>query len=247
MTVSNVWLSEGVAAYESDEELLSAYKLRVGDRPFARSIRALYEKNKRKLPPDVAALRGETYIVTHGVGLFASKKANAVVTLGFSAQFSGPGATVDLFPRSSFKEYLAARGKFEAGIAADGSAKLPEGLGALSSETLNIGADASIQVGVEASVVGKVSLSIVSPKIQAVGTGASRVEWQFERDEHPLVGDQVMLQTIVVPKGQATLEYTVQGYAVIRTGPLDKLNEVLFAQRPRRLETKPQHVSVDLA
>jgi hypothetical protein len=218
--VVDAWLTEAVPGFAAPAD---TYTLRLGDRPFARSVRQLFKLKKMQLPPEIEVLKGETYLITLAVGLSAKSGANRVKIIGFTAKFDGPGATIDIFPKSEFKEYFGLGGKFEAGVSADGYAKLPDAVGALTAEVINLGAGAEMKLAAEAKMVGKLSLSIKSAVVQAIGTGASTVEWQFYRDQTPLVGDQVMVQSVVVPAGQKELSYTLNAHAVIDPGPFSRL------------------------
>ena len=231
----DAWLTEGVPGFAAPAD---TYTLRLGDKPFARSIRQLFELKKMQLPAEIEVLKGETYLITLAVGLSAKSGPNRVKIVGFTAKFDGQGATIDLFPKSEFKEYFALGGKFEAGVSADGYAKLPDEVGALSAEVINLGAGAEMKLAAEAKMVGKLSLSLKSPVVQAIGTASSTVEWQFHRDQTPLVGDQVMVQTVVVPAGQKQLNYTLNAHAVIDPGPFSRLV---------RIESVPVTATVTLA
>jgi hypothetical protein len=100
-----------------------------------------------------------------------------------------------------------------------------------------LGAGAELQVGAEAHVVGKLTLALKTPKVQAVGNASSRISWQLHKDADPLVGDQVLVQTVVVPKGQEELTFKMQAFAIISPG--------LF-RRPVRVETEEITVKVQL-
>ena len=242
-TVAEPWLIEGpgLAVFAPGEDpvqkLLSDYTLQLGNRPYVRSVRKLYELLKKELPPEIAALKGETYLVTHAVGLIAKTGPNKIDTVGYTASFEGHGSTIDLFPNTRFKEYFSVRTTFEAGVSADGYAKLPDQVGALAKEIINLGAGAELQLSTETQMVGKLSLTIKSPKVQAVGRASSTVSWQFDKDDKPLVGDQVLVQTIVVPKGQETIDLKMQAFAMIDPG---------IFHRPVKVETETITAEVEL-
>lgn len=246
--LSQPWLLEDleVAAFAKGEDLAKKVKetfnLGLGDRPYAQSVKKLYETSERKLPPKFAALKGETYIVTHAIGMVAKQSAaNDITILGYKASIDGAGATVDLFPNTRVRDFISADLKFNAGVAADGSAKTPELLGNLAKDVINLGAGAELHLGTEANLVGNLTLSVKTPVIQAVGQASSTVTWQFDKADNPLVGDQVMIQTVLVPKGQETLKLNIQGFAVFYYGLLNQL-----LARPIRLETKPLTVEIEL-
>jgi len=211
--------------------------LRVGDRPFARSIARLYELRGEKMPPDLAALPGDTYLITHAVGLVAETGANRIDRIGYTATFQDAGSTIELFPNTRFKEYFSANVGFEAGVGADGYAKMPTLVGTLGSGMVELGAGAELKLSTKAGMLGKLSLSIKSPKIQAVGIASSSVSWQIDKDNDPLVGDQVLVQTLLVPTGTKKITFRVQAYAMVDPG--------LFA-RAVRLQTEPLDVGATL-
>jgi hypothetical protein len=242
-TVAEPWLIEGpgieVFAPGEDpvEKLLNDYTLQLGDRPYVRSVRKLYELYQKQLPPEIAALRGETYLVTHAVGLIAKTGANRIDTVGYMASFEDHGSTIELFPNTRFKEYFSISAKFEAGVSADGYAKLPDQVGDLAKDIINLGAGAELQLSTEAQMVGKLALTIKSPKVQALGNASSTIIWQFNQDDKPLVGDQVMVQTIVVPKGQEKITLKMQAFAMIDPG---------IFRRPVKIETDTIIAEVEL-
>jgi hypothetical protein len=239
VSIAQDWLFTDVEVVHHGkvEDLKAAIELRIGDRPFARSMRKMFEHAGKQLPPEVAALKGDTYLITHAIGVVASSNAGSIDTIGYEASFAEPGSTLELFPTTRFKEYLKADLGFEAGISADGYAKLPNQLGELSKAVLNVGAGAEVQFGTDASVLGKLTFAVKSPKIQAVGTASSKVSWEFDKDENPLVGDQVMIQTVVVPKGQESLTFNMQAFAMLDPG---------MFRRPFRVETDVITVTVEL-
>src|SRR5215472_10337767 len=222
--VAQRWMFEDaeVPAFGRGEDLLrsieSDYVLRIGDRPIARSIRALYGLRKKRLPAEIDVLKGETYLISHAVGVAAARGAGRVRTLGYSASFAGEGSTVELFPNTSFRETLASQLTFSAIISADGSARVPEQLTRMAQQVLPIGLGAELALSAEGTTVGRLGLSVKTPRVQAVGQASSRCVWQFDKDQQPLVGDQAMLQTVVLPRGEDTIAFTIQAFAVIDPG-----------------------------
>lgn len=241
--VSQPWLLEDIdvahlgTVKDFLEEIPTTYTLSVGDRPIVRSVRQLYELRKKKYPAELDVLKGEAYLIAHAVGVVAKNNQGRVTRLGYRAWFDGAGTTLDLLPNTTFKEYLAINGKFEADITAEGSAKIPEWAGKLAKEVINLGAGAELKVSTEAKIIGKLTLSLKSAKIQTVGYASTSATWQFDKDDHPLVGDQAVVQTILVPKGQKKISFHIQGFAELKPG--------LF-QRPIPIQTMVIDVDLDL-
>lgn len=241
--ISQPWLLEDIeveafgTVEEEIEKVEKTYTLRVGELPVVRSLRKLAESGGKALPPEISALKGETYMITHAVGINAEERPNSIRRISYRASFDDPGATtLELLPNTTFKEFFVGKLKFEASIAANGTAKTPELLSKLA-EIINLGAGAELKVGTEASMIGNLTLSLKSVKIQTTGQMGATATWQFDKDENPLVGDQVLVQTVVVPKGQKKLTFSLQGFAVIDHG--------LF-QRPVSIETPVIKAEVDL-
>jgi hypothetical protein len=239
--IAEAWLIEDSAAASFGGEDVVAqlrhdYEVRLGNRPFVRSMRRLYEEGGRQLPPDIAALNGETYIITHGLGVnVVDGKARKIDKIGYRASFRGAGSTIELLPNTRFREYISVGGKLEVQIGADGYVKTPPVKMAVS-QVLQLGAGVELSLATDAKVVGQVSFSVKSVEIQAVGSASSTATWQLDRADYPLVGDQQFLQTIVAPRGQESLEFELQGFAVI---------DASLFRRPVRVQTET--LTVELA
>lgn len=241
-TIAERWLVEGaeVEAFgeqETIEKISGRYHLSLGNRPFARSVRAFYAANDRQLPPEFASLPGEVYLITHAVGIVADAHAERVRRVSYEASFEGSGSTVDLCPSTRFREWFGADLTFKAGIAANGEAGLPTIAGQLSGTVISLGVGAEVELAASAEALGQLRFSVKTPKVQAVGQAATAVTWQLDKDEKPLVGDQALVQTVVVPRGQETLSFQLQAEAMV--------NRNMFGW-PVPLATEPITVEVDL-
>ncbi len=238
--VAQPWLLEQIPAFagggEPADALAGLFKLQVANRPVVRSLKELYKLNKRDLPPNIAALKGDVYLVTHAVGLIAKEHAGWIDMVGYEASFEGEGTTVELFPNTRFKEYFTAKLRFEAGISADGFAEVPQVSGSLGNDVVKLGGGAEIRLSTKAEALGNLTFSIQTPKVQTIGNASSTIAWQFNQDDHPLVGDQVMVQTLLVPKGFESVKYTLKAFAVIPR----------WFRRPVRIETEPVVTTVRL-
>jgi hypothetical protein len=101
------------------------------------------------------------------------------------------------------------------------------------------GGGAELQVAASGWTVGNLNLklNLSTPTIQAVGQAASEVIWQFHREDTPLVGDQTLVQTVVVLKRQSELHYELQPFTTIDPG---------WRHRPVRLQLDPISATVEL-
>jgi len=57
----------------------------------------------------------------------------------------------------------------------------------------------------------------MSGTIQSTGVGDSVGEWLFEKEDTPLLGDQIMAHVILVPRYTRALHFDVQASAVMAT------------------------------
>jgi hypothetical protein len=196
-------------------------QVRLGDRPFAKNLRRLYELGHKELPPDLAVFDVyDIWIITHVIGAVRQKGRASIQTLGYEADFEDEDQvyTVDILPRPKFNTMMGVSFENQVDLGIEGHGQLPEEARAFLDAVEFLGGDAKLTLSSDVKVVGRVSFSLMSPIIQAVGIGASRCEWCFEVDRAPLLGDQIMLQTILVPKRTKIVKLKVRGYALIKTG-----------------------------
>jgi hypothetical protein len=166
-------LSKTVSGLPDDRK--KDYRLSVGDRPVPRSMKKLYELYNKPLPPDIASLNGDVYLIVHAVGLLAEKKAGATSILGYQASFADRGSTIELYPSTQFKELLSVELGFSAGVKANGHAEAPNLVANLGKEILDLGVGGKMEISTDAKVLGKLSLSVKTPTIQSVGHSSSAV------------------------------------------------------------------------
>jgi hypothetical protein len=221
-------------------DLEHAYTARIANRPYARSLKELYRLKNRKLPPELATLKGQPYTVTHALGVVASQKPKRVQRISFEAQILGGRAfTVDLFPNSSFISQLSGEldAGFEAGLSAEGHAKAATP-NLINATPIALGAGAEVRLATDSSLIGNIRLrmGIKTPFIQAVGQASSSATWQLDRHDTALVGDQALIQTVIVDDDVSLLTYQISAYVVV-----DR-----WLRSPVRLGTKSITTDVEL-
>lgn len=208
---------------ENEKEIsVKDLHIRIGDRPVARNLRKLYEKAGKELPPDVAVFdRYKIWLLTHSLGAI-NIKGNSypkILSLGYEANFEDAENiyTIDVLPRTKFVTNFEFGSKMEVALGLEGHAQVPEAVTQLLEQVEYLGADASIRLSTDNKLIGQLSFSIMTPTIQAIGIGSSQCQWLFELDDKPLLGDQIMLQTILAPRNVKQLDYSVRGYALIKS------------------------------
>lgn len=206
--------SEGIISVKDLE-------ISVGDRPVCRNLRRMYELGGRKVPSEIEVFDlYDIWLITHAVGIIKREGSTAKVkSIGYQADFADADNvfTIDLLPRTKFVSKLSLSSQTEVALGLEGHAQVPEAVTMLLEQVEYLGGDASIRLSSDNRIVGRLSFSVMSPTIQAVGMGSSRCEWIFEEDETPLLGDQLMIQTILVPAGTPAIKFAARGSAFVRT------------------------------
>ncbi len=211
--------------YGTDKKLQDgiAYKnieIRLGDRPLCRNLRRLYEQEHKDLPADIAVFDAyDIWMLTHSINAIDRKGDSAKITaLGYEADFkeSEYVYTIELLPQTKFVSPLEGSFTNKADLLLEGNAKVPDAIKTATGAMNPLGGDARINLSSELKVIGKVEFAVKTSIIQAVGIGSSRCEWMFEKDKKPLLGDQIMLQTILVPRFTTSAQCNIRGYAMLK-------------------------------
>lgn len=206
---------------EVDDKIgVKSLEVRLGDRPLCRNLRRLYELSHQELPPDVAVFdEYDIWSITHTIGAIHRRDSYPKLKgIGYEVDFENAEKilTIEILPRSKFITLSEIKSEVNFDLGLEGHAQPPEVVKALLDQFEYLGGDASIKLSSDLKMVGRVSFSVMSPVIQAVGLGSSRCEWLFEVDDKPLLGDQIMLQTVLVPRGTRALKFKARGYALLR-------------------------------
>ncbi len=216
---------------EEEPELLGL-KTRIGNRPIVYNLQQLFDLAKKKLPPEleVQFQTHNIYLITHAVGIMRTKGSAKVVELQYNAEITSSmeAQTIDLFPKTKFID----RFKIETGLsgtimaAGNFSAEVPDELkNSLSGTSLTLGGELNLELSTNTKFVGKINYSIKLPVVQSSGIASNKCSWVLKPDENPLLGDQLLIQTIAVPKEVKTLSYSVKGLVKISKGWLRKVEE----------------------
>ncbi|MGF7039722.1 hypothetical protein [Mucilaginibacter lappiensis] len=199
-------------------------KIRIGNKPVVRNLKKLIELSNQQLPPEVSVLfeNYNIFTVTHAIGVIQISGNASLNELQFNGEIVDADATtIDLLPDTAFKSLLSINGDYEAAMKAGGSfsAKLPNELtNALSGKSISLGGDIDLHLSSNTQFVGKISASIKFPLIIATGKNSSHCSWVIKRDQDPLLGDQLLIQTVAVAKTCTAMTYKVKATAKVKHG-----------------------------
>ena len=228
---------------EEEPELLGV-KIRLGNVPIVYNLKELMELSGTKPPPEfeLQFKNKDVYTVTHAIGVVRIKGKAKVKELQYNAEAIeiDDARTIDLLPNTKFRKVFEVNSELHGAFEAGGkfSAEIPEELTkALSGRKIDLGGDLNLELSASSNFVGKINFSIQLPMVQAIGTSSNKCTWVLNPDANPLLGDQLMVQTIAVPKGTNEIKYRIQG--------LVKVDKGLFG-RTEEKETSTQTISVKL-
>jgi hypothetical protein len=202
-----------------DEISIKGLLVRLGNRPLAKNLRSLYEKAHRELPSDLAVFDSyDLWLVPHSVGILRRHGSALVHAVGYEADFCDAEQvyTLDMLPQTKFVTLVEGSVQAEADIGIEGNAELPDAAKLFLEATESIGGDARLKLSAETKLLGRISLSVMSSVVQSIGIGKPKIEWKIDVDDRPLLGDQMLLQTIAVPAGTESLQFRAKAYALIK-------------------------------
>ncbi len=200
--------------------------VRIGQRPIVRSLRELYERANKELPPDLQVFSSfRLWMITHVVSVVRERGMRDISHLSYEVQFpSEPRVTtVQVIPQTQFIKKIEGGVKtnwiVDVGLGVTGQVAPPAAVTELLEQTDSISfggeAKANINFSNKLYLVGNLSFAVVTPLIAAVGVGGDYCRWDFTKDDVPLVGDHLMVQILLVPKHDYELQFQARVSATI--------------------------------
>lgn len=215
---------------------MAGITVRLGNQPIVHSLRKILELSNANIPPEIEVLfeKKNIYSIVHTIGAIRVDGSAEVDELQYHAKVINidNAQTIDLIPSTKFKEALKASVTIEGSMSATGnvSAKLPaELINSLLPKYLSLGGDMQIQLSTNASFIGKFNFSVKFPVTQSLGIASDHCSWILNPDEDktPLLGDQLLIQIIAVPKDTIELQYNVFGVVKVDRG-------IFYAQEEKK-------------
>lgn len=218
--------------------------LRLGNSPIVKNLQKLFEYSGKTLTPDLRTLfdKKDLYIIVHMIGAIRLNGSAKVDQLQYNAEIIDvdEAQTIDLLPNTSFKELVKINLGCEGTINGNGnfSASIPTTLTqSLLDKEIGLGGDMKIQLSTNANFIGKFTYSLKFPLIQSTGIASNFCTWVLNPQEKPLLGDQLLIQTLAVPKGTNKVTFKAKGVCKADKG-------VFWKQQV--LETEEYHIEVNL-
>lgn len=223
--VGGKWLDE-IDLGEEDQHPEPEYRsirLRIGRQPIAYDLIKLSEMRVQDLDPEIRTVLGthRPWLLKHVVSVMDEGGFPELLQLGYEMEFISPAkvAVQGLIPNTE----LVTHGSAEAAVEMNAQVGFTGDVGGLpiGAEPLVFqpGAGLKIGAGGKYGFAISIGLAVKTPVVVANGVGDSRSEWMFRRGRDPLLGDIQMVQTVLVPKNAAKLQFQARVSAVITTFP----------------------------
>jgi hypothetical protein len=204
-------------------------KLRLGEVPSARKLRDVNAVLGKPVPEEFQAFDAyEIWLLTFGVGILA-EGVREVDRFGLEIELpERPRMTVlSLMPSTRFIKKFEAGWEFSSSLKLNGSLAVPDYIEQVLQKVEFVKAGGSIEGTAKAGVLGNVKINVMTPVVQTVGVGGREFAWVLEKDESPLVGDQVLTAVVLTPQQLPTLNVRARLSATVS----------VFDLLPSRLET----------
>ncbi len=218
--------------------------MRLGNTPIVKDLKKLMQLTGGTMPADLEVLleKQDIYLIVHMIGALRLQGSATVEELQYNAEIIDvTGAqTIDLLPNTSFRELATINLGFEGSLSSSGnfSASLPDTLvQSLLQKDITLGGDMKIQLSGNAGFVGKFTYSLKFPVFQSSGIASNFCTWILNSKDTPLLGDQLLIQTLAVPKGTEKVTYTIKGVCRVDKG-------IFWATQEK--ETQPYNIIVKL-
>ncbi|HYI12346.1 MAG TPA: hypothetical protein VEK57_25050 [Thermoanaerobaculia bacterium] len=197
------------------------FTVAIADKPIALAVAALSQRLGREIPAEVDLYqRFAVWLVPNRVSIIRRSGSAEVTSVGVECEYVNGEKTcsvVSLLPAPQFIVWGEAHGGFRCqGDLSFAGETLPVGgqLGAVNFREAGIG----FGISSSAKLSAYFSLNVITPYVAAVGIGASRAEWRFDRHKEALFGRDVETwATIVLPKRQKALGMRMRVYLTLRT------------------------------
>ena len=216
---------------EGETEIFGV-RVRLGNQPIVTNLRKLLERIHGTLPPKMEVLfqEKEVYTIVHAIGVTRLQGKAKVDELHYDAEMVDVSGeviqgiqTIDLIPHTRFKETVSTNINFGGSLSVSGNAmaEIPEQLSNhLLEEYVSVGGAMDLQLSTSSSFVGKFTYSLKFPVVISTGIASNTCHWVLKPDEEhtPLLGDQLLVQTVAVPKGTDSIRFRVKGTVKVDKG-----------------------------
>ncbi|MHC2069747.1 hypothetical protein ACYFX5_19925 [Bremerella sp. T1] len=199
---------------------LEDIRFRIHRRPVAYNFRSLLAKSSKTIPDNFGVFDAyDIWLIEHTFSVVKMGGYKHVEQVGIHVSLpTSPRFTVlNVLPKSEFVTHLKLGAGIEADIAVDGRLAVPESALNDLLEFEELTAGGRLTFSPEVSLVGRVSFSLISRTVQAVGGGDNESLWIFERPfgGTPMFGEQTVVQVVLSPRRRKTIKLKTSLFATV--------------------------------
>ncbi len=231
------------------EKTIDEYNIEIdiGKMPIAKNLRTLYELKGHIVPPELAIFKSyDIWIITQSLNIPINGDFRKLKQVQFDVEYTSaiegqrsPATIIDVFPQTKFKRIFKGKFIFNASIDLNGQIGVPTVASKMIRYSEVLEGTGKIQLSTDTDVVCNISFALLSPEIISVGIGNYTGSWILEKSEnYPLVGDQLLMHTVLVPKEMDSIHFNARVSAVA-SGP--------FGLLPIRLQSEWESLEVFLS
>jgi hypothetical protein len=202
---------------EADIEL-KKIRLRIGRRPTVRNMRKLYELLALPYPSDFALFSSyDVWMFSFKVHLLRDGGFQTVRQFGCQVKYPEDEmiSIVAQLPESAFIRNLGGSISVSADLGATGEATVPQTGWSAGDFKTKISADLRAAASAKAEL--NLSFSVMTTSVIATGTADFVGEWSIRRTDAPLLGEQIFVHTLLIPKEQKALNLQLRAYVAVDT------------------------------
>jgi hypothetical protein len=178
-------------------------RVRIGNRPLVTDLKRL--STGLRIPEAVRKdfeelrLNHELWVVRYAVGIISEDNERPVNMLGLQVDYGSDDQSVvivDLLPQTKFIKHMNVGLACDAAIGFNGQLALP----ATNIEVAHVPMEVSgeVKIAPKASALAKVTFSVITSEISAIGVASNYGEWQLQKRDTPLVGDQYFYHVLML-------------------------------------------------
>lgn len=206
----NARASSGVVEYGDIE-------VRLGAKPIAWRLRQLKMSIGGEQAAELEVFDAfDVWLIAHAISVMARESSRPPAALGYVAEALLDGVSViRTLPDTSLVRAAGGSLVTSALLRLNGQMESPSELTQAARSIYGLTGDAKLEVSSSAEIMGRISFACWTPLVVSTGACDKRCEWRFTRDDKPLLGTQLMFQTMLVPRGTRRLPMRLSGYALL--------------------------------
>jgi hypothetical protein len=191
-------------------------RVRVGDRPIAINIEELYKAGHGGASPNRELFGvNDLWLIVHSVGAVQELSGITLAALGLdvSIEDEAQAHTIGLIPQPYVSQLSDPPLYTTTDLGVEGNVQPPDRAAPLLDKHVALGG-ATLTLSSAPELIGRIRMPVLTPLFQAVGQCASRCQWHFDKGQTVLLGDQTLIQTVMVRRFAKSITLSIRAYVM---------------------------------